>query len=180
MAFDPRAYVVRFAIGRTCATCWRTPGVSRGVAPDSGPCPRPLNADPIDTIDIEVRVRYDECDPMNVAHHSIYAVWLELARTEMLRRRDCAYADLEARGIYFVVARLSLRYRKPAKYDDILCIHAETLPTAGIKVEHRYTIRRGDTTLAEGETTLVCVDGDGRPRPIPEGLLGGAGCAGRG
>lgn len=127
---------------------------------------------PIDAIDVEVRVRYCECDPMGVAHHSVYPVWLEIARTEMLRRRGQAYRDLEARGIFFVVARMSLRYRKPAVYDDVLRIHAETLPTAGVKVEHRYTVYRAEELLAEGETTLVCVDRAGRPQRIPDGILG--------
>ena len=43
---------------------------------------------------IGLRVRYPECDPMNVAHHSAYAVWLELARTELLREQGLAYRDL--------------------------------------------------------------------------------------
>ena len=130
------------------------------------------SAPPIDRIDVEVRVRYCECDPMNVAHHSVYPVWMEIARTEMLRRLGRSYRELEAQGIAFVVARMSLRYRKPAMYDDVLRVHAETMPTAGVKVEHRYSIHRGKELIAEAETTLVCVNRSGRPQPIPPGVLG--------
>ena len=49
-------------------------------------------------IEVPVRVRYVECDPMNVAHHSVYPVWLEIARTDLLRRRGNAYRDLEVAG----------------------------------------------------------------------------------
>lgn len=127
---------------------------------------------PIDSIDLEVRVRYCECDPMNVVHHSVYPIWMEMARTEMLRRRGNSYRVLQAAGIFFVVARMNLRFRRSAHYDDVLRIHVETMPTAVIKVVHRYKIYRDRQLLAEADTTLVCVDGEGRPKSIPSGILG--------
>jgi acyl-CoA thioester hydrolase len=122
---------------------------------------------------IDVRVRYCECDPMGLAHHSNFAVWFEMARTELLREQGATYREVEASGLYFVVARLNVRFRKPARYDDTLSIAVAEQPAGGIKLEHRYMVR--DATgalLATGETTLVCVDGDGRPQPVPEALLG--------
>ncbi len=120
---------------------------------------------------IHVRVRYAECDPMNLAHHAAYPVWLEMARTEELRRRGCAYRDLEAAGMYFVVARLSLRYRRPARYDDELTIVCRVLPSAGVKIEHTYEVRRGGQLLSTAESTIVCVDREGKLRAVPEGLM---------
>ncbi|MBL4702017.1 MAG: acyl-CoA thioesterase, partial [Phycisphaeraceae bacterium] len=70
---------------------------------------------PQNVIQAPIRVRYSECDPMNVAHHASYPVWMEIARTDMLRRDGTSYAQLEKQGTYFVVARMSLRYRKPAR-----------------------------------------------------------------
>jgi acyl-CoA thioester hydrolase len=122
--------------------------------------------------EIAVRVRYAECDPMGVAHHSAYPIWLEIARTDMLRHRGLVYRDLEAQGIFFVVARLSLRYRRPARYDDDLRIRVHLRPSAGVKVEHDYEVWRGDELLASAETTLACVDREGKLRPVPEGTLG--------
>lgn len=122
---------------------------------------------------IEVRVRYCECDPMGVAHHANFAVWFEMARTELLRQQGVRYRDVEARGFYFVVARLNTRFRKPARYDDVISIHVRALPVGGIKLDHRYTVRRDDgTLLATGETTLVCVDANNRPIPVPAELTG--------
>lgn len=122
-------------------------------------------------IEVSVRVRYVECDPMNVAHHSAYPVWLEIARTDLLRRRGNAYRDLEAAGVMFVVARMSLRYHKPAKYDDEITIICNAQPSAGVKVEHTYEVRRDDELLATAQTTLVCVDREGKLKPIPENLF---------
>jgi acyl-CoA thioester hydrolase len=122
---------------------------------------------------VNVRVRYVECDPMNVAHHSAYPIWLELARTELLRQQGVAYRGLEERGILFVVARLSLRYRRPARYDDVLEIHCRAEPSPGrVKIEHYYEIRRDGELLATGQTTLGCVDREGRLQQMPPELMG--------
>jgi acyl-CoA thioester hydrolase len=120
---------------------------------------------------IEVRVRYDECDPMRVVHHAVYPIWMEIARTELLRQRGLAYRDLEEQGVFFVVVKMSLRYRKPARYDEVLTVRVEALPSAGAKLEHVYRIERAGELLTEAQTTLVCVDGDGRIQRIPPSVL---------
>jgi len=124
---------------------------------------------------LDVRVRYAECDPMNLAHHAVYPVWFEMARTELLRAQGLAYRDLEASGTYFVVARLSLRYRKPARYDDVLAVTARLASGGRVKIEHAYEVRRHGLLLCTGQSTLVCVNAAGRPREVPEALVDEAG-----
>jgi len=120
---------------------------------------------------IEIRVRYCECDPMGVVHHTVYPVWFEMGRTELLRSTGRNYRDLEAQGILLAVVRLEARYRAPARYDDLVTLRT-TLRSAGhVKIEHDYELRRGDEVLAIGSTTLACLDREGRARPIPEGLF---------
>ena len=119
---------------------------------------------------IEIRVRYAECDPMGLAHHGAYPVWLEMARTELLREVGTAYGELEAHGVYFVVTALSVTYKRPARYDDRLAVAVFLERATRAKLEHGYEIRRAGTLLATARTTLACVDADGRPRAIPEGL----------
>lgn len=120
---------------------------------------------------VAVRVRYAECDPMNVAHHAVYPIWFELARTELLREQGGVYREMEEAGVFCVVARLNVRYRRPARYDDELAVRVTALPSAGVKIEHAYEIRRGAQLLTTAETTLVCVDGQGKLRPVPEALV---------
>ena len=124
----------------------------------------------VQSIDIEVRVRYAECDAQNMAHHSVYPVWMEMARTELLRARGMAYRDMEANGVYFVVARMSLRYRLPARYDDVLRVQVKVRHSGAIKIDHDYEIYRDDELLASGQTTLVCIDTDRKVQRIPKEL----------
>ena len=120
---------------------------------------------------VELRVRYVECDPMKVAHHSAYLPWLELARTELLRRSGFSYAECEATGIYFAVASINIRYRRPAFYDDVINIDVTLDKVGRAKIEHVYRIRRGDELLAEAGSTLVCVDTNGKLQGTPKFLL---------
>jgi len=107
---------------------------------------------------------------MNLAHHAMHAVWFEMARTELLRQLGITYREVEAAGVYLAVARLNARFRKPARYDDLLTITVTEQPTGGIKLEHRYAIRREGELLATGETTLVCIDAEGRAQQAPAWL----------
>lgn len=124
-----------------------------------------------DRVTIPIRVRYAECDPMQIAHHASYPVWMEIGRTELLRAQGANYRDCEASGVFFAVARMNIRYKKPARYDDELDLVVVGLPCAGVKVEHRYELRRGGDLLMTAETTIVCVTEGGRAVPVPKGLL---------
>lgn len=129
------------------------------------------DADRPDRVTIPLQVRYAECDPMNIAHHSAYPVWMEMGRTELLRAQGANYRECEANGIFFAVARLNIRYKKPARYDDEMQLLVIGLPCAGVKVEHQYELRKGDELLMTAETTIVCVTSEGRAVPVPKGLL---------
>ena len=124
-----------------------------------------------DRVSIPIRVRYAECDPMQIAHHASYPVWMEMGRTELLRAQGANYRDCEASGVFFAVARMNIRYKKPAQYDDELELLIVGLPCAGVKVEHRYELRRGEELLMTAETTIVCVTSEGKAVPVPKGLL---------
>jgi len=120
---------------------------------------------------IDIRVRYCECDPMGVAHHTVYPVWFEMGRTELLRSTGRTYRALEEQGILLAVVKLEVRYRAPARYDDMVTL-VTTLASAGhVKIEHTYEVTRGGQTLVVGSTTLACLDREGRAQPLPGGLF---------
>ena len=123
----------------------------------------------ISTCEITVRVRYSEVDRQNAVHHSQYIIYFEMGRTELLRQNGYAYKDLEDNGITLVIARLDIRYRSPARYDDELTITTRLGKVDRVRLEHLYEIRRpaDNRLIAEGSTILVHVDKDGRLQPMP-------------
>jgi acyl-CoA thioester hydrolase len=120
--------------------------------------------------EIEIRVRYQETDGQGHVHHANYLTWFELGRVELLRAMGHSYRELEEAGIYLVVADSSLRYYLPAFFDDILRVRTTTVRAKGARIEHRYEVMRGDELLAEGATTVACIDKSGRVSRLPQWL----------
>ena len=119
---------------------------------------------------ITIVPRYAETDKGGVVHHSVYPVWFEMGRTELLRANGLAYKDLEQAGVFFVVARLQIKYRQPAQYDEKLKLETVCSSVTASKVEHTYKLTRccDGFVLAEGSSALACVNAEGKVRRVPE------------
>src|SRR5450631_2724315 len=76
------------------------------------------------TSEITIRVRYAETDRMGLLHHANYLIYFEQARTELLRQQGLTYRDMEDQGFFLVITNVEVKYRSPAKYDDMLSIKA--------------------------------------------------------
>ena len=122
------------------------------------------------TGEITIRVRYAETDQMGLLHHANYLVYFEQGRTELLRSQGITYRDIEAQGFYLVLTKMQVRYRSPAFYDDLLTLRTTVVRTTLVKIEHQYELRRDGVLLADGETTLGCVDQQGKVQPLPDSL----------
>src|SRR6516162_1056352 len=120
--------------------------------------------------EITIRVRYAETDRMGLLHHANYLVYFEQARTELLRDLGLSYRDLEDQGYLLVLTKLEVKYRRPARYDDVLTVRTTVARTTAVRIDHRYEVLRDGLLLAEGTSTLACVDRDGRPQALPDNL----------
>jgi acyl-CoA thioester hydrolase len=123
----------------------------------------------------EQRVRYAETDQMGVVYYANYLVWFELGRVELLRSLGFDYRSLEAEhSCILPVVEATCRYRAPARYDDIIQIHAEPTLLRGSVLKFGYRIERKATEqapavlLAEGETVHVVCTPDMKKTPLPE------------
>ncbi len=119
----------------------------------------------------QVRVRYAETDRMGLLHHANYFVYFEMARTEMLRARGVAYRDVEDAGAFLVIIDIGCKFKKPAYYDDLLTIRTIVERVTHVKIVHRYEVYRGVELLAEGHSTLACVDREGKPQALPDRIV---------
>jgi acyl-CoA thioester hydrolase len=119
------------------------------------------------TGEIAIRVRYAETDRMGLLHHANYLVYFEQARIELLRQQGVSYKDLEDQGFLLVLTKVEVQYRRPARYDDVLTIRTTVARTTMVRIDHRYEVFRDGELVAEGATTLACVDRDGRPQALP-------------
>ncbi len=111
-------------------------------------------------VETTVTVRYAETDQMGVAHHAVYPIWYELARTEYIKRFGLTYSQLEAMGIMTPLTELSCHYREAARYEDCLVVAARITALTPARVTFGFAIRRQgeEAPIQTGSTTLAWVD----------------------
>jgi len=124
----------------------------------------------VERCEIDLRVRYAETDQMGYVHHSKYAVYFEMGRTELLRACGASYRAMEESGSFFVVVRLDTRFLAPARYDDELRLVTQTTRLTRARIEHDYKLyRKSDNRLlTEGHSVLACVNRQGQVIAIPD------------
>jgi len=116
----------------------------------------------------EHRVRFRECDPMQVVYHTHYIDYFEAARTEALREMGLPYKALQDSGVIMPVIDLGVRYRRSAYYDDLLAITSIIKEMPRVRIRIDYEVRRVDEPdlLVTGHVTLCFFDAE-RQRPVP-------------
>lgn len=115
----------------------------------------------------EHRVRFRECDPMQVVYHTHYIDYFEAARTEALREMGLPYKALQDSGVIMPVVDLGVRYRRSAYYDDLLAITSIIKEMPRVRIRIDYEVRRVDEPdlLVTGHVTLCFFDAE-RQRPV--------------
>ena len=120
----------------------------------------------------QIRVRYEDADPMGFLHHAKYLTYFEIGRTEWFRALGGDYRATEESGLFIVVVQAECRYRKPAQYDDLVTVRTTLARVSQAKIEHEYELLRGDETLATARVTLALVDRQGTVQQVPEWMHG--------
>lgn len=120
-----------------------------------------------------LRVRYGETDRMGVVYHANYATYLEVGRTEAIRSLGLTYREMEETGVEMPVTELTIRYLRPARYDDLLTVRTQLreLPGKHSIVFHQDILNERGKTVASGTVTLFFLERTQRKRiRMPEAL----------
>jgi len=116
------------------------------------------------------RVNYSETDQMGFVYHANYLIWMDMARTEHLRERGVSYRELEEQGTYLTVTDVHVRYRQPARYDDMIRVRCWVRELASRRVVFGYAVERAatDELLATAETSLIALNPQQTLSRLPE------------
>ena len=117
-----------------------------------------------------VRVIFGDTDAGGIVYYGNYLRWFEVGRAELMRRKGFLYLVTVERGVLLPVIEMGARYHAPARYDDVLRIHAEIRDVGRVRLTFGYRIERDDgTSLVTGHTVHAFTGRDGRPvRPPAE------------
>jgi acyl-CoA thioester hydrolase len=117
------------------------------------------------------RVYYEDTDFSGLVYHARYLHFLERGRTDYLRCLGCqqsALIDADEEGLVFVVHRMELDFKSPARMDDILSVETITEKAGGAKMVLRQTINSGERRLIEAKVVIAVINKHGRPRRLPD------------
>ncbi|MFA7415209.1 MAG: tol-pal system-associated acyl-CoA thioesterase [Rhizobium sp.] len=119
------------------------------------------------------RVYYEDTDFSGLVYHARYLHFLERGRTDYLRClgvEQSALLGIDEEGLVFVVHKMEIDFRSPARMDDILEIVTKTTRAGGAKMVLEQEILRDGTQLIAARVVIAVVNRSGRPRRLPEGL----------
>ena len=121
----------------------------------------------------QLRVYWEDTDAGGVVFYANYLKFFERARTEWLRALGVGQQRLrEDTGAIFIVADTAVRYRRPARLDDLIDVTVDVREAGRASMALAQQAWRGDELLAEGEIRIGCVDaGTFRPMRIPNPIL---------
>lgn len=125
------------------------------------------------TSQTKIRVRYAETDKMGYVYYGDYAQYFEVGRVETLRELGWSYRTIEESGIMLPVMEITVKYIKPAYYDDLLTVktYIKEIPVARIRFYHEI-YNEESIKLTTAEVTLVFINmKTGRPCGAPKDLV---------
>jgi len=126
-----------------------------------------------DSHELVQRVYYEDTDFSGAVYHARYLHFMERARTDYLRCLGVEQSSLfgiDEEGLAFVVHRMEIDFKTPARMDDILTVLTHTEKAGGAKMVLNQQIRSGETLLISAKVIIAVINAKGRPRRLPETL----------
>ena len=124
---------------------------------------------------IRVRVYYEDTDAGGIVYHATYLRWMERVRSDWLRALGERHDALATEGLQFVVSEIDIKYRRPARLDELLDVDLEVVEARRASLRLAQRTRRVDDEggpLAEAIVRVAVMDRtSGRPAPLPKRLL---------
>jgi acyl-CoA thioester hydrolase len=121
---------------------------------------------------VPMRIYWEDTDAAGIVFYANYLKFFERARTELLRGFGFGQEALRSEaGIAFVVSETRLRYRRPARLDDVVDVSVAVVHLGQASLELQQEARRAGELLAEGTIRIGCVElGTFRPCRIPNDI----------
>ena len=121
---------------------------------------------------MEKRIYYHDTDAGGIVYYGQYLCYLEEARTEFLEKRGLSVEMFRKRGYIYVVRQCNVSYRSPARYGDRLICDAKLKKIGASQLIFNQTVhdKKDGRLIIEAEVSLVCLNADFKPTPIPDDL----------
>ena len=110
----------------------------------------------------EIRVRFNECDPLQIVWHGTYLKYFEDGREDFCLKNGISYQDAKAHGFSTPIVKSLCEHKLPLKYGDIFKVETTYIPTPSAKLVFRYRVFCDEKLVCTGETVQVFLDETGK------------------
>jgi acyl-CoA thioester hydrolase len=122
----------------------------------------------------EIRVRYGECDPQGIVFNANYLLYFDVVFTELWRAGVGPWNEMVERGIDAVVAEANVKYRSPARFDDVIQLRAHISNLGTTSITTAIDVAREEDVLVQGTLRHVCVSrSDWEKTELPDWVRNG-------
>jgi acyl-CoA thioester hydrolase len=119
---------------------------------------------------LNIKIYYEDTDAGGVVYYANYLRYMERARTEFLLAHGIDVADYHRKGYLFAVVHVDINYKRPAKLGDVMTITTEIENMTNVTLLIKHRVLRDTELLVEALVKLACIDPNGKPQKIPEGI----------
>ena len=118
---------------------------------------------------MQIRVYYEDTDCGNVVYYANYLKYMERSRTELLRDKGIDLAEYHTNGYLFAVTEANIRYKAPARYNDLLDVDSRIIELTPVTMLFSTEIKRAAdrVLLVQGEVRIACISTAGKAQRIP-------------
>ena len=116
--------------------------------------------------DTHITARYQETDQMGVIHHSVYPIWFEVGRTDLIKKVGMTYSELERIGVMLPLIELTCAYKSFARYEDELIVRTCLDELSYSRISFYYEVLRADNEnalIAVGKTFHIFTNASLKP-----------------
>lgn len=122
---------------------------------------------------MKIRVYYEDTDFGGVVYYANYLKYMERGRTEYLRERGIELSHFHEQGYLFAVSEVNAKYRRAARYNDLLEMETNITEVTSITIIFKTTFyNQRNELLVTGSAKMVCVDvSTGKASKIPKDMV---------
>ena len=107
----------------------------------------------------EVKISFEDLDPMNVVWHGNYVRYMEQARCDMLEKLRYNYIDMRKDGLTYPIAKMKIKYIKPATLGDVLIIKTELISIEpSLEIEYKIFNKKTNQKIMSATTMQIAVN----------------------
>ncbi|HVG18135.1 MAG TPA: thioesterase family protein, partial [Blastocatellia bacterium] len=108
----------------------------------------------------KLRVRFAETDLQGIVFNGNYLTYYDVAWTEYFREIGFEWKDLVAAGADTVLARTTLEFKSPARFDEVLevCTRVSKIGNTSMTFDFEIYPEGEDRLVGAASSLYVCID----------------------